>query len=256
MGDRRRPGRRERAVSEIIGYILVFALIVATVGLVSVGGLPTLDSARESEQVQNAERAFDVLDSNMAEVYERGAPSRATELNAEDATVEIREAVTFNVSAENGDGNVSYTEAAINPIVFTGIGETEFVYEAGAVIRDQRDRSIMLSEPPFNVSSRRAVFTVVETENPVRQSTGGGTVLVRGETRDRSVDLVETDADGYEHINVTISDSPRQDVWEEYFEDELGMSCNNGASLDCSLDDPDVEQIFLATHQIRVNLEI
>lgn len=260
MRNSSRMANEERAVSEIIGYILIFALIITTVGFVSISGLPTFDSVRESEQLQNAERAFDVLNSNMAEVHERGAPSRATELNAGDATVETGEPVTFNVSVkENGD-TVEYAEAEINPVVFSGLGETEFVYVAGAVIRDQPDRSLMLREPPFKLGEKRAAFTLVETFSDSRQSTGGGTVLVRAASTSRSVAIADTStADSqYDEINITVSDSPRQDLWERYFEDELGMeNCDNGAELSCQGDlDGEVKQTFVTVQEIEINLEI
>lgn len=247
-------GSDERAVSEILGYILIFSLIVATVGLVSISGLPALDSARESEQLQNAERAFDVLNSNMAEVYERGSPSRATELSASDARVELREPVTFNVSVEDEDGNVTSARAEIAPIVFSGLGETEFVYEAGAVIREQRDSSIMLRDPPMKLDDDRLFFTLVETFGDSRQSVGSGTVLVRAASTNREVVLAEVIDASAEQVNVTVSNTARGDAWAEFFETELGMNCTRSGGLDCGTE-LDVEQTYLTVQTIRVDLE-
>lgn len=260
MSDSR--GHNERAVSEIIGYILVFALIFTTVGLVSISGLPTLDSARETEQLQNAERAFDVLDSNMAEVYERGAPSRATELSAGDSTVETGEPVTFNVSVtEEGSGNVSYTEAEINPVIFSGLGETEFVYEAGAVIRENPDHSVMIRDPPFKFGENRTFITLVRTFSDSRQSTGGGTVLVRGLSASRSVEIadVSTEYSQYVQLTINVSDSPRMAAWEEYFEAELpDPDCTTGDGLSCEVDltQTEITQTYVTLQGIEIDLEI
>lgn len=248
------PRSDERAVSEILGYILIFSLIVATVGLVSISGLPALDSARESEQIQNAERAFDVLNSNMAEVYERGSPSRATELSASDARVEIREPVVFNVSVENVDGNVTSARAEVQPIVFSGRGDTEFVYEAGAVIREQRESSIMLRDPPMKLDDDRLFVTLVETFSDSRQSVGGGSVLVRAASADRDVRLAEVIGSNSEQVNVTVSDTARGDAWAEFFETELGMDCTRSGGLDCGTE-LDVDQTYVTVQSIRIDLE-
>lgn len=254
---RQRPGKQERAVSEIIGYILVFALIITSVGLVSIGGIPSFDSARESEQLQNADRAFDVLDTNMVEIYDRGAPSRSTELNAGDAVVETRESVTFNITVTYKDGNVSATEAAVNPIVFSGVGDTEFVYVAGAIIRDQPDANVLRSEPPFKINDKRAVFTLVETTSDGRQSTEGGTVLVRAESVRRSVEVADISGSRIDEITISVSDSPRQEVWERYFEEELGMAeCSNDADICYEETNLDGMQTFVTVQEIEINLEI
>mgnify|MGYP006281593341 CR=1 FL=1 len=244
----------ERAVSEILGYILIFSLIVATVALVSISGLPALDSARESEQIQNAERAFDVLNSNMAEVYKRGSPSRATELSAGDARVEIREPVIFNVSVENADGNVTSEEAEIAPIVFSGRGETEFVYEAGAVIREQRDSSIMLRDPPIKLDDERLFFTIVETFSDSQQSASGGSVLVRATSTDRNIVLAEVIDSTSEQVNITVSNTDRGDAWSQFFETELGMDCTRRGGLDCGTE-IDVDQTYVTVQTMRVTLE-
>jgi len=252
------PG--DRAVSDLVGYILVFSLIFVTVGAISLGALPTLDSARESEQLQNAERAFDVLNSNMIEVYERGAPSRATEINADDGTVETREAVTFNITLVDSAGNTTSSVTETNPVVFTGLGNTEFVFEAGAVIRDQRDQSVMLREPPFSVGDKRVLFTLVKTVSDSRQAVGGGTVLVRAVSTSRSVEIADTDTSvsEYDQFNVTVAGSPRQDAWQRYFENELGLNCTAGTELDCGLDltQTNVRQTFVTIQGIRINLEL
>lgn len=257
MREPRGSGTRERAVSEIVGYILVFTLIIVTVGFVSVSGIPSLDSARQSEQLQNAERAFDVLDTNVVEVYKHGAPSRTTELNAEDALVETRDPVVFNVSVGYKDGNVTSTEAEITPIVFSGVGETEFAYVAGAVLRDQPNTSVMRTEPPFTLNDNRAVFTLVETTTTSRESTGGGTVLVRTESVSRTVQVADISGSRAVEVTISVSNSSRQGAWEEYFEDELGMDeCSNGADICYEETDLDGVQTFVTVQRIQVDLEI
>jgi len=67
---KRRPERTvapfdRRAVSDVVGYVLVFSLVSLTVGVVSVAGVGALQDARDVEQANNAERAFDVLGDNV-----------------------------------------------------------------------------------------------------------------------------------------------------------------------------------------------
>ncbi|MFC7136780.1 hypothetical protein ACFQRB_10335 [Halobaculum litoreum] len=69
-----------RAQSDAIGFVLVFSLIVLTVGTVYAAGYPALQDLRSDEQLENMERAFEVLDDNVDDMAREGAPSRATEI--------------------------------------------------------------------------------------------------------------------------------------------------------------------------------
>jgi len=51
-------------LSDVLGYVLVFSLVVTSVLVVTVGGLSAVENARDAERAQNAERAFDVVATN------------------------------------------------------------------------------------------------------------------------------------------------------------------------------------------------
>jgi len=263
MGDARVPGGRtasdghDRAVSQVVGYVLIFALIVSVISFVSIIGVSQLDDTRESEQFQNAERAFDVLNTNMEEVYQRGAPSRATEVSANNARVTTGDAVTFNVTTVDTDGNATVIEREVNPVVMTGMGETEFVYEGGAVFRDQRDGGTVVREPPVRFGDDTVSVTLVRTFAEDRRAIGGSTVLVRAVSTARVVSVADSTPgeSQYDRINVTITDSPRQDLWKEFYE-ESGLDCSeSGDSLDCGTDISSVDRTFVTAQSLRIELE-
>jgi hypothetical protein len=78
-------------------------------------------------------------------------------------------------------------------------------------------------------------------------------VLVRAESTSRSVDIVQES----EQLNITVSNSPREDAWKRYFEDELGMSCTTGPDLDCGRSLAATgTQTFVTNQEIRIILEI
>lgn len=262
------PGERDRALSEVVGYILIFSLIFLTVGFVSISGLPALDSAKQSEQSRNAERAFDILENNLAEIYGQGAPSRATEISAETGAVELRDPVVVNVSLTEDtiDENVTFARSEINPIAFTGLGDTEYIYSGGAVFRQQSGNSFMLQEPPIDFDEERGFVTVVRTFGDASISAGGATVLVRASSTRRSVVATDTSLSDnrYKQLTINISGSPRQGTWREFLESELpdpNTNCTaSGGSLECKVDLDDgsnvIRQTFVTVQGIRVTIEI
>ena len=93
-----------RGVSETIGFVLVFSLIVLTVGVVLTVGYGGLQDARDAERVNNAERAFDVLADNVEDITHRGAPSRGTEVRLAEASLGAGSPTYLNVTGVNDSG--------------------------------------------------------------------------------------------------------------------------------------------------------
>ena len=65
----------ERAVSDVLAFIIVFSIIITSVALVYGTGFSSLDQVREGEQKANAERAFEAIAYSMDDI-ETGAATR------------------------------------------------------------------------------------------------------------------------------------------------------------------------------------
>lgn len=211
----------DRGISEALGFVLVFALVTSTIGLVYATGLGGLQSAQQAEKVDNVERAFDVLADNVEDIYLGGAPSRATEVKLAGGSIRTGEPVTIEVSARNSADpmdNVSYTVNP-EPIVYEDDGGTAIVYTSGAVIRAQESGAVMLAPPRWVNRTDRSVVPLVGTYGSGGIS-GDGTVLVVTQRSSRSVrGPFEVPAGDTVLVNVTVT-SPRVEVWKRYFEDQ------------------------------------
>jgi len=244
----------ERGVSEVLSFILVFTLIIASITLISVGGLGSLQDARNAEQLNNAERAFDILSDNVADMYQRGAPSRATEISLGEAQLRTADNVTMTVEVkEEGSPYTRVGQWRIRPIAFEGTADRKIVYEAGGVYRTNRDGGRRIRDPPLLVTDNHALLTVVGVNRPEKQSLGGSTVLVRANHRDTDIAYRDTDANA-EAIRVNVT-GPRSTLWERYLEAEKGFTCNAGD--DWCVYDPsgNFNRAYVVYHDIRVNID-
>lgn len=235
----------DRAISDVVSYIMVLALILAAVGIVSTAGFATIEDRQDSEQVNNVERAFDVFDNNMKDIYVRGAPSRATEMRLSGGTLRYGERVNITVEDQETGANVT---AQPRPLIYSNHG-TEIVYTSGAVIRTDGDSSVMLNEPPFRFEDDRSILLLVETSRPSDQSSTSGQGTVRVTSTSRSINgtvptsLREPD-DG---VIITV-ESPRADAWERYFQSH-GDVTRNGNEVSVELDP---EQVTATRFRIRL----
>ncbi|WP_254823722.1 DUF7289 family protein [Haloglomus halophilum] len=267
----------DRGVSEVISFALVFSLIAATVALVYVSGIGGLENTRSSEQVNNAERAFDVLADNIGDIHRQAAPSRATEIKVSDAQMEFGDRVRVNITIRNKmGGNVSVIE--YQPIVYSADGGTDLVYANGALFREDRSGTVMDKNPPFLLTldegpddtagtaddEKTLILPVIETRNVGPESTGSQrTVLVRTLLAIREVTIAEDDpgdvdtsvfanprddnpdgTTGTEYnVTVRIQSSPdRNEIWHDYIEEQVAEAGGNfdaraGSSSACDIID-------------------
>jgi hypothetical protein len=241
--------REQRAVSEIVGYVLVFSLVLVTVTIISTAGLGALEDTRDSEQAENAERAFDVVADNMASIYEQNSPSRATEIDLGESELFYADPVQFRVTVDDGAVPRTY-EYTARPIELRFSGQTSLVYEGGAVFRRQDDGGFMIRNPPILLSERRVHFPIIQTVSDGTESSSGTTVLLRGKSTKR--DALTDTARTYEEMTIEIT-SPRYELWEEYFVDEHGVDCTTSdQTVSCTVEDP--ETVFVTRQQIELSI--
>lgn len=250
-----------RAVSETVGFVLVFALITTTVGVVYVSGIGGLTDARNAEQLTNAERAFDVLADNMADIHRRNVPSRATEIKLGGAEMGYGETTTMEITVEDSDASPDTVKLA--PLVYTSDSESKIVYEGGAVIRSNSNGGAVMKREPnmmFRGDGEVAILPVVQTRAVDSGGIGGSTtVLVRG-TRALSEVLTARTDDEYTATVTVDTTASRAPAWKRYLEAEMDES---GWSLNCELEGADddtvecefdVKRLYVTTTRIDVTI--
>jgi len=234
----------DRAVSEVLGFILVFSLIVTTTSFVYVSGISELEDRRDVERVDNADRAFDVLADNLEDIYKQDAPSRATEIKLADAQIALGQETVVRVTVTNLDSSNPKRERSTNdlrPIVYSS-AESSVIYENGAVFRRDGSSAVMKRKPALvstgeHAGDETAVVSLVETRKAGAVSVGGTTTtLIQAEQVDTvttayvdpTKDGASNPADQYS-VKLSISTSPeRASEWQEYLEK------STGGTADCS----------------------
>lgn len=213
-----------RALSDTLGFVLIFGIVISTVAVVYVGGFDALTGARDAQRFDNAERAFDVLDGNVEDLTVRGAPSRATELRLADASLGFGPAVSFNVTVyEPGNvsgGPINWYERTMRPVVYRTSDGNELVYANGALFRQYGDRAVMFDEPRISDGNE----TLIPFVNTYADSGNVSTLdtrrlLVRTEEHGRNVVTFSNVT-----ANLTVT-SPRANAWKRHLEDDVGGEC-------------------------------
>ncbi|MFB6131019.1 MAG: hypothetical protein ABEJ28_09390 [Salinigranum sp.] len=221
----------DRAVSDVLGFVLVFAIIVSTVGLTMGLGMGGLRDTRNVERLNNAQRAFDVLADNFDRLSRGDAPSRATEVKLSDADLSLADPVSIDVAL---NGTALYN-ATTQPLVYDAAGSESLVYVDGALLRAGPEGAVMVRDPGFVFGRERTLVPLLTlSQQPGSSSSVGGstTVLVRGERLGRTVLINSTPTPDYNlSVRVATAGEPRARAWKRYFEGE-GLTCTSPAGGD------------------------
>ena len=236
-----------RGVSEVVGFILVFSLVLGTITLVYASGISGLDNTRDAERITNAERAFDVLANNFQQMARGEAPNRATEMKLAEAQLSTSTNRSVSINASEMD-----TAAAASPITirYNPGTDTSIVYENGAVIRVDNGNAVMLSEPDFLFNNGTVVVRYIEPQGS-GQSIGGTStaVLIRAE---RTTSKVLVNRGGSTNVTIAMRTHPdRVDAWENYYTESIKAA--TGTTPTCDRSTVDSQTVKLTCFDFNAN---
>lgn len=238
----------DRAVSEVVGFVISFSMIVLLVGVAYVGGFTALDDLAEGEQMNNAGRAMRALAESVDDVQRGDSPGRAGELRLQGGELAIDESVRLNVTVVTGTGSET-TVVDVGALRYRKDDRTVWT-ETGAVFRNRRGGSAMVREPAFVCADDRAVISLV-TVTPARNRTsvaGDGSVLViaRLDSRRLRYPTAENASTDAARVNVTVNTSANVGGWQRYFDRHEGWD-GSGREFGC-----DASRVYVRETVLRV----
>lgn len=259
----------DRGVSDVVGFVLVFALITSTVAMVYTFGFAGLENAREEERLSNAERAFDILADNVGDLYHRGAPSRLTEIKLSGATLGYGSETRLTVEVDGAGSPTPTYSTTLDPIVYAPADSpVRLVYENGAVFRERPGVGGVVRHTSDAVfrdgATRTAVIPLVQTRSAGTPGVGGSsTVRIRtekagsevlGTFRDPTNDPDSDGTDEYEVTYTVETSSTRAPLWEASLEERISWNSNacsvSGDTVTCTFD---VQRLYVTALRIDVS---
>jgi len=224
--------RTDGGVSESIGFLLIFTLVITGIGLVTLYGYPMLMQQQTSADEQIMEKNMIVLQNDIKSLAYKTVPYKETSLkigggsltvyNASTApsafTIRIRDSTTTYVN-EFQPGDLRYSSLGAN---------TDLSLQNGAVVK--RDRtgqgSVMLAEPRWFYDSMANTMVInLISINSTGQIGRTGVGTVQMVLKDSSYDYVSLTPGETIFIDYTSTD-PDADyslAWKNYFINTLGM---------------------------------
>lgn len=250
---------RESAVSEVIGYVIILGIVFLVFGLIFFNATALFSDTEDAERLENAQRSFTVLQSNVEEVVFGESPRKTTQVRLSGGSVSVGSERTRMILEVGGE---EVRNRTLSPIEYT-FGDEGVTYENGAVFRQSVGDVAMASEPGWVIRDNtisRDIVSIPGIRTFGGGSVGGGsTVSVRTES---AGDAFVVSNDTANTANVTLV-SENAVAWNRYFEDledenELTVDNrtyvpgDNRVELDMSIDSD--QTLIYVERPIRVRL--
>jgi hypothetical protein len=223
-----------KAVSEVIGFVLVLGIVFASIGIVYFNAIPALEVTENQEHTKNAERVFSVLQYNINDIAEKEVPERSTEMRMKGGTLTTVDGVTtINVTIENGSSGVEYNTSDGDlggPIGTNRISyETpaaKVAYENGAVFRtsDDGETAGMISEPNWRIEDEGPIIISQVAILGASTVSGDGVSGITSEAFRKLGNFTQEDPSNEIEIRM---DSTYAGAWERYFVRQDGIDSSD-----------------------------
>ncbi|MFP4590709.1 MAG: hypothetical protein ACLFMX_01400 [Halobacteriales archaeon] len=211
----------ERAVSDLLAFILIFTVMLASVGLIATFGWEAVGDARDQAQLDSAERAIINVNDQLNGIADHEAPARATELRLGGGTLHVADGPNVTVDVWENETH--------NTTLIRDLGSLEYRMDdryveaaGGAVLRGRPDASVMRSDPPFVCDGDSARLNVIRVV-PETISNIDSTATVQVQSRHARTQLWTPSSwslrETARNVTVAVNDSRNQAAWERYFED-------------------------------------
>lgn len=250
------------AVSESIGFIIIFGLVITGIALVSLYGYPMLLKQQISSDERTMEQTLLILQNDMKLLSYSNVPYKDTSLRVSGGALTVfttsASQQMFTIRYWNGSaGNrETYVYRPGELRYASDAGTAVISIENGAILKRQQDSpgSFMLAEPRwfFDGSTQALVMFLISVQADTDMSLTGIGNIQMSRTVEPAVITMDYDAFGLPAQNVSVRYTPDPDNdyslgWEQYFTGSGGFT-KQGSEYNLN----NVRKFVLKEYTIRI----
>ncbi|MEM2924370.1 MAG: hypothetical protein QXJ68_01605 [Methanocellales archaeon] len=213
------------AVSEVVGYMLIFTIVVLSIGLMYVYGYPILEDLQNRIRFQNAEQGFATLQADLDRVVFDQAPIKTTRINTGGGSIQAASSgdrinIVVNIS---GEKKYEVTRE-LGIVEYRHLGK-RIAYIDGGVFIKEGERSYLRIPPKIYVyndteTSNLTVIISIFSIYCKYPTMGGGervSVLSKFNRSSTSAYINQSFNSSLSNVTIVINSSLYADAWEMHF---------------------------------------
>ena len=239
MKNMKRRQKGDSGVSEAIGFLLIFAMVITGIGLVTLYGYPMLMQQQTSADEQIMEKNMIVLQNDFKSLTYKTVPYKETSLKIGGGSLSVNNFLTSGPRFQIDDGMGGGLPA--NPTgdlrYYSVPSQMEVSLQNGAVVRaniagTSSGGSVMLAEPRwfFDEPTATLVINMINVSSTgIMSREGISTVRMKlGETEYRRTVYSPSTTITIRYLPGPGSGQDYTKAWQNYFENTMKMTCATG----------------------------
>jgi hypothetical protein len=259
---------RDGGVSESIGFLLIFTIVITGIGLVTLYGYPMLIQQQTGADQQIMEKNMIVLQNDFKSIVYKTVPYKETSLKIGGGSLSLNNLHQINdhgptfriydsgvdLMPANNTGDLRYKATD---------SQEEISLQNGAVVKHEivsSAGSVMLAQPRwfFDDTTHTMVINVVCINSSAYMAHEGiGTVQMELGPTDY---FIKSYYPGYSVVSIDYTPDTtaanQQDyttAWKDYFERTMKMTCSGSPTLTCNTPPATVQTIVIKRTEIIIN---
>ncbi|AGB36977.1 DUF7289 family protein [Natronococcus occultus] len=201
-----RSGADDRAVSELLSFVLVFGLVFGSVAVLSVAGLGIVDDHREAEQLRTAERGVTSLAAELEDLARNpGLERRSGVVPLGDGSLTVGGGTELGLVV---DGDPVGDPIELGAVAYRS-GDETVAYDGGAVVRADEETSRFRTRPPVSCRGGTATVSLVQVESADPTVRTGGQAVVTARVEDRTVESYAVE----DAVSMTVVETDYERAW-------------------------------------------
>lgn len=222
-------GEDKRGISSVIGFTILFSVVLIAVVLGSIAVFSAIDSTQQNEDTNVAENTLKLVQDEIALLHQtKSAEQRAHPFSTSSGQLQTGNETTIRIYRFDGGEpdrvDDLFYEYNTDPIVYRQ-GNIDIAYVDGAVIRADTDAetSLMVSNPSHTFSTNNILYTSPQLVYEKQPVGGGIDTQMRFVAQDRDV-ISDIDE---QQTEIEIQTEPEYaGAWVQYVESVDILSIN------------------------------
>lgn len=240
----------DRAVSDMLAFTLTFAIIITSVGVVSLAGFGTLEDVQDSAQANSAEVSMEGFSNALEDIRADGVPERQLQVRLNGDGFSLQPSV-LTVTVDQGPGTVQ-ENVSINALERSTDEKTQIVYASGAIYRNQQFGQYIISRPTVRCGEDTAHVSLIAITGDMNISSGDRLTIDARRVESRMIHPdVSTSGDRtIDSITINASGTHQPEIWNRQFTEQLSDWDQTGEDA-YTCDDIDRAFVRVTTIELR-----
>mgnify|MGYP005832179885 FL=1 len=246
----------DEAVSESLGYILIFGVVISCIGIMLLSGSQVISDTEKRNSLQAVEQSFNILSSDIKMTAFDSSPIRTDRIKIDGGSilVDSQEPV---LTVKYPGSSVLFTDAIGSVVYASDSSDDTIAVENGALIKGYgTSNSQIVSEPRmyYCQDTRTLMISVIDISG-VPSSIGGDTICnlkLKSSGVAQPIEMISASGD-----TVTISiKSEYGRAWEQYYTKSFkpNMAVQPGPSGWTTVTLDNVRRVIIVRYDINVEV--